>query len=85
MTFLYTKGKDLSYMSDDSGLVTTTASIDGSKHIQEFHLKLGVENRSTRAYHPMANGLVEAHNKILKRLVLLVNNLITNQLMTNVF
>ena len=25
MTFLYTKGKDLSYMSDDIGLVTTTA------------------------------------------------------------
>ena len=25
MTFLYTKGKDLSYMSDDSGLATTTA------------------------------------------------------------
>ena len=25
MTFLYTKGKELSYMSDDSGLRTTTA------------------------------------------------------------
>ena len=25
MTFLNTKGKDLSYMSDDSGLATTTA------------------------------------------------------------
>ena len=25
MTFLYTKGKDLSYMLDDRGLTTTTA------------------------------------------------------------
>ena len=33
---------------------------------QEFHDKLSVDNRKTRAYHPMANGLVEAHNKILK-------------------
>ncbi|KAI6659581.1 hypothetical protein LOD99_14504 [Oopsacas minuta] len=33
---------------------------------QEFHCKLHIDNRSTRAYHPMANGLVEAHNKILK-------------------
>ena len=46
--------------------------------ILEFHPKLGVENRSTRAYHLIANGLVEAQNKILKRLVLLVNYLITN-------
>ena len=34
---------------------------------KEFHQKLQVENRKTRAYHPMANGLVEAHNKILKK------------------
>ena len=33
---------------------------------QEFHQKLGIDDRKTRAYHPMANGLVEAHNKILK-------------------
>ena len=37
---------------------------------QEFNQKLGIDNRSTRAYHPMANGLVEADNKILKQLEL---------------
>ncbi|KAI6660703.1 hypothetical protein LOD99_10314 [Oopsacas minuta] len=26
-----------------------------------------IDNRSTSAYHPQSNGLVEAHNKILKR------------------
>ncbi|KAI6653114.1 hypothetical protein LOD99_3950 [Oopsacas minuta] len=37
-----------------------------SSLFQEFHCKLHIDNRSTRAYHPMANGFVEAHNKILK-------------------
>ena len=36
---------------------------------QEFHKKLDIDDRSTRPYHPMANGLVEAHNKILKTYV----------------
>ena len=31
-----------------------------------------MENRSTRAYHPMANGLVELHNKILMMWVVLL-------------
>ena len=38
---------------------------------------LFLENRTTRVCHPMANGLVEAQNKILKRLVLLVNYITT--------
>ena len=36
---------------------------------QEFHKKLDIDDRGTLPYHPMANGLVEAHNKILKTYV----------------
>ena len=38
-----------------------------SRAFKDFHDKLNVENRSTTAYHPQSNGLVEAHNKILKK------------------
>ena len=34
------------------------------KEFKEFHQSLGVDNRSTTAYHPESNGLFEAHNKI---------------------
>ena len=34
---------------------------------QEFHQKRQVENRKTRDYHPIDNGVVEANNKILKK------------------
>ncbi|KAI6656013.1 Gypsy retrotransposon integrase-like protein 1 [Oopsacas minuta] len=37
-----------------------------TKIFQEFNRNLRIDNRSTRAYHQMANGLVEVHNKILK-------------------
>ena len=44
------------------------------KEFKEFHQSLGVDNRSTTAYYPESNGLVEAHNKILKRYVECFNN-----------
>ena len=36
-----------------------------------MHQKLEVDNRRTSAYYPQSNGLVEAHNKILKRFEML--------------
>ena len=36
------------------------------QEFQDFHKKLDVDTRRTTAYHPQSNGLVEAHNKILK-------------------
>ena len=33
---------------------------------EKYHERLGVDNRKTAPYHPQSNGLVEAHNKILK-------------------
>ena len=41
-----------------------------SKAFQNFTEKLNIDDRSTTAYHPQANGLVEAHNKILEKYVI---------------
>ena len=35
-----------------------------------MHEQLGVDDRRSSPYYPQSNGLVEAHNKILKRFVI---------------
>ena len=37
------------------------------QEFQSFVRALNIDNRSTAPYHPQSNGLVEAHNKILKK------------------
>ncbi|KAI6657208.1 hypothetical protein LOD99_11184 [Oopsacas minuta] len=57
--------RDISLRKKESSIVSLWISKDALQTVMKAK-ELQVENRSIRAYHSTANGLVEAHSKILK-------------------